>query len=141
MVGRKAIVAGAAAVLMAPAANALQLSDDWKARINIETSCAVVANNLNFGSVGVIGGQTATASVVVTCSQGTAFSLSFDSISSVTSYSGVMVNGANTVAYSASLTSAGGSGTVTIPLVGVLLPQSTPPQGIYTDNRMVYLNY
>lgn len=77
----------------------------------------------------------------VTCSQGTPFSLSFSGIASVTSYNGVMVSGANSVAYSAALTSAGGTGSATIPLIGVLLPQSTPAFGIYTDNRMVYLSY
>lgn len=129
-------------VATAPQARALQLATPFEARITIETSCQITAGNLDFGNVGTInGGETATANVEVICSAGTPYSLSLDALTSVTSYNGVMVNGPNSVAYSAALTSAGGTGPATHALLGVILPQATPPQGIYTDNRTVYLSY
>lgn len=124
------------------AAQALQLAVPFQARINIETSCAVVADNLDFGNVGTInGGETASATVTVNCSQGTPYTLSFNPLLSITAYNGAMVNGANSVAYSAALNSAGGIGPGAAAILGLLLPQATPAAGIYTDNRTVYLSY
>ncbi len=123
-------------------AYALQASDAFQSRITIQTSCIVTAADLDFGNVGVIvGGETATTSVNVNCSAGTAYTLSFDSLTSVTSFNDTMVNGANSVAYSAAISAGGGTGPATYTITGVLPAQTTPVPGIYTDNQMVYVNY
>ena len=77
----------------------------------------------------------------INCSLGTAYSLSFSNTLAVTNYTGAMTNGPNSVAYSTALGSAGGIGPGTTSIMGLILPQPTPPTGLYTDNRTVYLNY
>jgi spore coat protein U-like protein len=138
---KAAIVAGLALASAGLAHAASQLEVPFQARVTIQTSCSVDAANLDFGAVGVIAAQTATAPVTIHCSAGTPYTLSFSDSASVTSYNSVMVNGANSVAYSAALTGSGGTGPGAVLITGVLLPQSTPPSGIYTDNRTVYLDY
>jgi spore coat protein U-like protein len=121
---------------------ALQASDGFQARITIQTSCIVTADDLDFGNVGVInGGETASANVDVNCSAGTPYTLSFDSLLSVTSYNDAMVNGASSVAYSAAISAGGGTGPASYTIDGVLPSQVTPAAGIYTDNQTVYVNY
>lgn len=138
-------LAAGALVAAAASSNAAQTSANFQARITIQTACVVSASNLDFGNVGVInGGETATANVDVNCSNGTPYTLSFNNSSAVTSYTGAMVNGAEDVAYSAALSSAGATGSgvaQTYTIDGVLPAQSTPTPGIYTDNRTVYVNY
>jgi spore coat protein U-like protein len=121
---------------------AAQLAVNFQARIAIQTSCTVYAGQLNFGAVGTImGGESAASTVNVVCSAGTPYTISFNSLSSVTSYNGAMINGAGSVAYSANLSAAGGIGPGTHTIDGVLAVQITPAPAIYTDNRTVYLSY
>ncbi|MGH6821115.1 MAG: spore coat protein U domain-containing protein [Methylocella sp.] len=129
-------------LLCAGPAFAAQLAVNFQARVDIQTSCSVTASQLNFGNVGIInGGETAVSTVDVVCSAGTPYTISFNSLSSVTSYNGSMVNGANSVAYSAALSAAGGIGPNTHTIDGMLPAQATPPSALYTDNRTVYLSY
>jgi spore coat protein U-like protein len=126
---------------MAPA-GAAQTSANTQFRINIQTSCSVTAENVDFGNVGLItGGETASASVRVICSLGTPYQISFSSTSSVTAFNGQMSNSGNTVSYSASLSGAGGTGPGVHTITATLPSQSTPPTGLYIDSRTVYLNY
>ncbi|MCB1378610.1 MAG: spore coat protein U domain-containing protein [Alphaproteobacteria bacterium] len=135
------IIAGAMAI-GSTSAFALQASDNFQARITIQTSCIVTADDLDFGNVGVIvGGEAASANVDVNCSAGTAYTLSFDSASIVTSYNSSMVNGGSSVDYSAAISGGGGTGPATFTINGVLPNQVTPAAGIYTDNQTVYVNY
>ncbi|MBC8038342.1 MAG: spore coat protein U domain-containing protein [Rhizobiales bacterium] len=121
---------------------AAQLAVNFQARVLIQTSCLVSAGQLNFGAVGtIVGGETAVSTVNVVCSAGTPYTISFSSLSSVTSYNGAMINGANSVAYSANLSAAGGTGPGTHTIDGVLPAQVTPIPALYTDNRTVYLSY
>jgi|GEM_PF-1867843 len=139
---RRSVPAVALSLLCASPALAAQLAIDYQARINIQTSCLVTAGQLNFGAVGtIVGGETATSTVNVTCSAGTPYTISFSPLASVTNYNGTMINGAGNVAYSANLSAAGGIGPGTHTIDGVLSPQATPAPAIYTDNRTVYLNY
>jgi spore coat protein U-like protein len=132
----------AALAAASSSAFALQASDNFQARITIQTSCLVTAADLDFGNVGVIGGgETASANVDVNCSAGTAYTLSFDPVLSVTSFNDTMVNGAEDVAYSAAISAGGGTGPASYTINGVLPAQSTPTPGIYTDNHTIYVNY
>ena len=138
-------LAAGALVAAAASANAAQTSANFQARITIQTACVVTASNLDFGNVGVInGGETASANVDVNCSNGTPYTLSFAAASSVTSFSSAMVNGTEDVAYSATLSGAGGTGSgaaQTYTIDGILPGQTTPTPAIYTDNQTVYVNY
>lgn len=135
-------VAAAAVFIGVPAAHAAQTSANFQARVNIQTSCIVTASNLDFGNVGVIAGtETASSTVSVNCSAGTPYTLSFSSSSSVTAYTSTMVNGAEDVAYSAALSGAGGTGPGSFTIGGTLPAQVTPPAALYTENRVLYLNY
>ncbi|MGH6854886.1 MAG: spore coat protein U domain-containing protein [Aestuariivirga sp.] len=139
---RRSVPALALGLACASPALAAQLAVNFQARVQIQTSCLVTAGQLNFGAVGTIaGGETAVSAVNVVCSAGTPYTISFSSLSSVTNYSGSMVNGANSVAYSAALSAAGGLGPGSHTIDGVLPAQVTPPAALYTDNRTVYLNY
>ena len=115
---------------------AAQLAVNFQARVEIVTSCSVTSGQLDFGSVGtIIGGEAAVSAVNVVCSAGTPYTISFSSLSTVTSYTGSMVNGANTVAYSAALSAAGGIGPGTLTINGVLPAQATPPSALYKIGR------
>ena len=133
----------AAIAAMSSSAFALQASDNFQARITIQTSCLVVAGDLDFGNVGVIvGGETATANVNVNCSAGTAYTLSFNPLTAgVTSYNSTMANGVNSVAYSAAVSAGGGTGPASFTINGILPVQATPVAGIYTSNQTLYVNY
>jgi spore coat protein U-like protein len=124
-----------------PAAHALQATASYETRVVIGNSCSITVSDLDFGMVGTIGTHTATASVQVNCSSGTPYQLSFSNVAPVTNYAGTMTSGANTIAYSAALSGSGGTGPGTLSIMGLILPQPTPPDGIYSDNRTVYLNY
>ncbi|HUR42899.1 MAG TPA: spore coat protein U domain-containing protein [Aestuariivirga sp.] len=131
-----------AALMGASPALAAQLAVNFQARVQIITSCSITAGQLNFGAVGIInGGETAVSTVNVVCSAGTPYNISFNPLSSITSYGGAMINGANSVAYSAALSAAGGIGPGTHTINGILSAQPTPPSALYTDNRTVYLSY
>lgn len=132
----------AALAAASSSAFALQASDNFQARITIQTSCLVTAGDLDFGNVGVIaGGEAASASLDVNCSAGTVYTLSFNSLTSVTSLNDTMINGAEDVAYSVAISGAGGTGPGSYVINGVLPAQSTPTPGIYTDNHTIYVNY
>ncbi|MGH6853945.1 MAG: spore coat protein U domain-containing protein [Aestuariivirga sp.] len=135
-------LAASAAFLSASPAFAAQTSANFQARVNIVTSCIVTASNLDFGSVGVIaGGEAAVSNVNVNCSAGTPFTMSFDPVLNVTAYTSTMVNGAEDVAYSAALSGAGGTGPTAFTIDGVLPAQVTPPAALYTENRVLYVNF
>ncbi len=142
MLRTRRYVPALAVLAWAAPALAAQLAVNFQARIAIQTSCTVTAGQLNFGAVGtIVGGETAASTVNVVCSVGTPYTISFSSLSSVTSYNGAMVNGAGSVGYSAALSAAGGTGPGTHTIDGVLIAQTTPPPALYTDNRTVYLSY
>jgi len=135
-------LAASAALLSASQAFAAQTSANFQARVNIQTACIVSATNLDFGNVGVIvGTETATSNVVVNCSAGTVFAMSFDPVLTVTAYTSTMVNGAQDVAYSAALSGGGGTGAVNFTIDGTLPAQVTPPAALYTENRTLYVNF
>lgn len=135
-------LAAGAVVAASTSAFALQANDNFQARITIQTSCLVTADDLDFGNVGVIvGGETASSNVAVNCSAGTVYTLSFDSLTTVTSYNSTMNNGADTVSYSAAISAGGGTGPANFIINGVLPAQATPAAGIYTDNQTVFVNY
>lgn len=141
---RKYLLPLSAAALAAASSSAFaaQSSDNFQARINIQTACVVTAADLDFGNVGVIDGtEVTTAAVDVNCTAGTAYTLSFSASSAVTSYSSNMAFGANNVAYNASLSAGGGTGPASFTINGSLPLQTTPVPGTYTETRTLYVNY
>ena len=141
---RKYLLPLSLAALAAATSSAIaaQTSANFQARVTIITSCVVTAAPLDFGNVGVIaGGESAQAAVNVNCSAGTPHTISFDTLTSVTAYTGAMLNGAASVGYSAALSGAGATGPASYTIDGVLLVQATPAAGVYTQHRTVYVNY
>ena len=128
---------------LATPADAAQLAANFETRVSIQTSCAVSATDLDFGTVGVITGtQTAASTVTVTCSAGTPFTLSFTPLGIATSFAGQMANGANLINYNAVLLgSNAGVGSATRTILGSLPLQPAPATGSYADSRTIYLNY
>ncbi len=141
---RKNIILLAAGAVLAgsAAAYAAQTSDAFQSRINIQSSCVVTAADVDFGNVGVISGtETASSTVAINCSGGVPWTLSFDTLGTVTAYTGTMVNGAEDVAYSAALSGTSGTGPGSVSINAALPAQVTPPPALYTDNRTVYITY
>lgn len=130
------LMAAGAVLLSSSAAFALTATDAFQATVTITSNCIIVANDLNFGTLGVIAGtETATSNVAVTCTNGTAYNLSFSGLVGGVTDSGLMVNGGEDVAYNVALSSAGGIGTgsvVNSSILGSLPVQSTPTPGVYT---------
>jgi spore coat protein U-like protein len=138
----------AALAAASSSAFAAQTSDNFNASITIQSTCAVAAGDLNFGNVGLITGtETATATVEVTCTGNTAYTLSFSSASTtdpltvVSSISSAMSNGTEEVDYTATLSATGGTGTDTFSINGALPVQPSPSAGTYTDTNTVYVTY
>lgn len=138
----------AALAAASSSAFAAQTSDNFNASITIQSTCAVAAGDLDFGPVGLITGtETATATVEVTCTGNTAYTLSFSSTSTtdpltvVSSISDTMVNGTEGVDYTATLSATGGTGTNTFSIDGALPAQASPSAGTYTDTNTVYVTY
>ena len=129
----------------AVSANAGQVSDSFETRITVQAACTVAAGDIDFGSVGVISGtETASSTLSVTCTNTTPYTLSFNSASAVTSYSGAMIFGSEDVAYNAALsgTGASGNGAAQTYTINASLPaQSTPSPATYSDTQTVYVNY
>lgn len=144
----RSVVAGRAMALtifaIAPATTAIaaQTGDAFQATVNIQGGCRVVADDLDFGTVGTIrGNEIATATVSVQCTGGIPFSLSFDPVRSTTRFNGRMWNGGRFVTYRAQLSGRIGIGNNTFLIRGSLPRQRTPPAGTYSDIRTIYLNY
>ncbi len=138
-------IAAAAAMLGSAAAFAAQTSDTFQTRIAIQTSCSVLVGDVDFGNVGVINGtETASGTVDVNCSAGTAWTASFDILLAQTTLTGALMTNVNgqDVAYNATMTSGGGTGPASFAINASLPAQVTPTAGVtYTDNRTLYINY
>ena len=130
------LLAAGAVLLSSSVAFALTATDAFQATVTISSNCIIVADDLNFGTLGVITGtETATSNVAVTCSNGTAYDLSFSGVVGGLTDSGLMVNGGEDVAYNVALSSPGNIGTGSVinsSILGSLPVQSTPTAGVYT---------
>src|SRR3989442_3786112 len=70
---------GLCVALWAAPTEAAQTSASFNFHINIQTSCLVTAENIDFGNVGLItGSETTSAAVRVVCSLGTPYQISFN---------------------------------------------------------------
>lgn len=127
------LLAAGAVLLSSSAASAFTVVDQFQATVTITSSCLIDAGDLDFGELGVIaGGEDATSSVAVTCTAGTAYNLSFSSTAGDVTDSGLMIKGAEDVAYNVALSSSGGIGTGVSTILGSLPAQSTPSAGVYS---------
>ncbi len=127
------LLAAGAVLLSSSAAFAFTATDQFQATVTITSSCLIDASDLDFGSLGVITGtETATADVVVTCTAGTAYDLSFSSNVGDVTDTGLMIGGSEDVAYNVSLSSSSGTGSGVSSILGSLPAQSTPSAGVYS---------
>jgi spore coat protein U-like protein len=126
--------------------------------ITVQTSCAVSATDLDFGSRGVLSSAVqASSNVSINCSLTTPYTVSLGVVAGETSTTRTLSKGSESVRYgtykdtgrtqpwgsTTGQTVAGtGSGLAqTIPVYGQVSPQATPSAGNYTDTVVVTVTY
>ena len=120
-------------------------STGFNTQVTITKACAVSAQPVNFGNLStVLGTETANSLVTVTCNPGTAYNLSFTTISGGLTKTTNLVNGLNNIPANFSLGTAAsasgtGSGTATISVGLTATPY--PVTGIYQATQTVNVVY
>lgn len=110
--------------------------------INVVQTCAINASAMNFGNVTkVLGTETATSTVAVTCSAGTPYSVSFRAGSVLTSGFGNLAGPGGNVQVFVSLATTAGTGTGSHVMNGKLTASAITTQGLYQNNFLIYVNY
>ena len=111
-------------------------------KVTIVQTCAITASTMNFGNLAtIVGTETATSNVKVTCSVGTPYSVSFRSGAVLTSGIATLVGpGPNILAQVTLVTSAGIGSNVHI-MNGVLQAKAYPTPGVYQNTFLIYVNY
>jgi spore coat protein U-like protein len=136
-------VAVAAVLVGATNANAATATANFTAHVKLNATCTVSATTLEFGTLPglIVGGETATSNVSVTCSKNTAYALS---LSAGTTMVGVTTP-ADTVTYSAAFAAAttgtGNGSAQAFTINGTLAAQATPSAQDYSATRTVTVTY
>ncbi len=140
-----------ASIVGASSAIAATNSGTFNVQVTIAKACSVSATAVNFGSLStILGTETGSSTVSVTCNVGTPYNLSFISANNLAiSASGLLLNSLNSIPVSYAFASAaaaqgtGNGGTVTTHTIAVSLPTATPypTVGLYQETRTVYVNY
>jgi spore coat protein U-like protein len=137
-------VAVAAVLVGASGAIAATANSNFNAHVKLNATCIVSATTLEFGTLPglIVGGETATSNVSVTCSKNTAYALS------LSAGSGSMVGvttPADTVSYSAAFAAAttgtGNGSAQAFTINGTLAAQATPSAQDYNETRTVTVTY
>ena len=147
---RKIILAAAVLAAGATSAIAASSSGNFNVQVKIATACTVGATAMDFGTLNtVVGTETATSNVSVTCNKGTAYGLSFTNVATIlaatTTAAINLNNGANVIPASLKVTAGatfiatGGTdaGTVT----GTLTATAYPAAGTYANTQTLYVIY
>jgi spore coat protein U-like protein len=152
------------AVLTPAVGQAATVTTTFTVQITITNACTIVsATNMNFGSVGVIGGSgvSATSTITVQCTQSAPYTigLSAGAGAGATVASRLMTSGAsNTVGYSLyqdvahslvwgttigtnTIAGTGSGASQPITVYGFVPSQSTPPAAVYNDTITVTVTY
>ncbi|MEN5279235.1 spore coat U domain-containing protein [Brucella sp. TWI432] len=136
----------------------LSTSANFTVQATVSPKCNILApNNINFGTHGLLKDNVvAQGAVHLSCTQTTNYSVALET-GGVSPTARLMKNGNNSVVYglykdsqhlqpwgdaSGQTHSAAGTGTSTlIPVYGRVLPQATPPAGVYTDTVIIRITY
>ncbi len=132
-----------AAVVGANQAQAATATANFNAHVKIVAACTTSATALDFGTLPglILGTETATSNLTVTCTKGAAYTLALSAGSG--SMSGVTTP-ADKVTYTASLASTSGTGNglaQTVVINGALSAQATPSAQDYSETRTVTVTY
>jgi spore coat protein U-like protein len=133
----------AAVLFGASNANAVTTATgNFTAHVKLNATCTVSATILEFGALGLItGAETATSTVSVKCTKGSAYTLALDTGTTMVG----VTTPADTVAYTASFaaaTAGTGNGNVqTFTINGALPVQATPSAQDYNATKTVTVSY
>jgi spore coat protein U-like protein len=136
-------VAVAAVLVGASNANAATATGNFTAHVKLNAACTVTATNLDFGTLPglILGTETATSTVSVTCSKNAAYTLA---LSAGTTMVGVTTP-ADTVTYGAAFAATpsgtGNGAAQSFTINGTLPAQATPSAQDYNATRTVTVTY
>jgi spore coat protein U-like protein len=138
--------AGVGALLLASAiaqnANAASKSIALTTSVTITQACAITVSSMNFGNItAVTGTEVTTSSAKVTCSAGTAYSVSFMPGAVQTSGFGNLAGPGGNIQVFVSLATSAGTSTGTHILNGKLTASPITTTGLYQNNFLIYVNY
>lgn len=144
-----ALIAAAVVVVASSSAFAGQKQDGFDVKVKITGTCAVVAPDIDFGiSETVVGGTTSAATVTVKCSNLLPYSLALDA-PLLSQMSGANLLNTDKIAYGLVFgTNSGigdgmGAAVIADPytLTATLSTTSAPVADVYSQARIVYVNY
>lgn len=136
----------------------LSTTANFTVQATVSPKCNVLApDNINFGTRGLLKNNVAAQGTVrLSCTQTTNYAVALET-GGVSPTARLMKNGANSVIYGLykdsqhlqpwgdaagqTYSSAGTGTTTSIPVYGLVLPQATPPAGVYTDTVIVRITY
>lgn len=138
--------AGMGALLLASAiaqnAYAASKSISLTTSVTITQACAITVSSMNFGNItAVTGTEVTTSTAKVTCSAGTAYSVSFRPGAVQTSGTGNLTGPGGTIQVFVSLATSAGTSTGTHILNGKLTASPITTTGLYQQNFLIYVNY
>ena len=111
-------------------------------RVTVVQSCAINASQMNFGNMStIVGTETATSNVKVTCSAGTPYSVSYRPNLVMTTGIATLVGPGTNILAQVTLATSAGTGTGTHIMNGVLQVKPYPTPGLYQNTFLIYVNY
>ena len=123
-------------------AHAASQSIGLSTKITIIQSCAVTVSSMNFGNItAVTGTEVTTSTAKVTCSAGTAYSVSFRAGAVQTSGTGNLAGPGGNIQVFVSLATSAGTSTGSHILNGKLTASPITTTGLYQNNFLIYVNY
>ncbi len=110
--------------------------------VNVVQTCAINVSAINFGNMAtIVGTETATSNVAVTCSAGTPYNVSFRSAAVMTTGIATLVGPGTNILAQVTLVTSAGTGTGAHVMKGVLQVKPYPLPGLYQNTFLIYVNY
>lgn len=111
-------------------------------KVTVVQTCAINVSPMNFGNMAtIVGTETATSNVAVTCSAGTPYAVSFRAGSVLTSGIATLVGPGTNILAQVTLATSTGTGTGAHIMNGVLQVKPYPTPGLYQNTFLIYVNY
>lgn len=111
-------------------------------RVNVVQTCAINVPPMNFGNMAtIVGTETASTNVAVTCSAGTPYAVSFRPGLVMTTGIATLVGPGTNILAQVTLATSTGTGTGTHIMNGVLQVKPYPVPGLYQNTFLIYVNY
>lgn len=111
-------------------------------KVTVVQSCAITASQMNFGNMAtIVGTETASSNVAVTCSAGTPYSVSFRPNLVMISGIATLVGPGTNILATVTLATSTGTGSNTHIMNGILQTKPYPAPGLYQNTFLIYVNY